>query len=109
MKFDIGGRQVGKTKRMLDWAEAAPEGEHRVIVSATEHQAMDLLRRSRKEERKLESWQFVGVQELKGNQIFSGVIMGRGGQIVLGIDNLDLIVGNWFQFRVGRVSATDGT
>lgn len=107
MEFHITGRQHGKTTRLLDWLEAAPEGEHRIAVCHNAQRSMDLLHQSRKQGRRLESWQFVSAEEVaRGSRVFSGVLRGRRGHIVLGIDDLDLTIQNMFQFEVGRITAT---
>lgn len=87
MKVVALGRQRGKTTQMLQWLREAPKGEHRVIVSPTKEEAMRLLR----ENPDLASWQFVTIEETRSSyNAWSGVLHGRGGRIVLGIDNLDL-------------------
>lgn len=107
MQFHITGRQGGKTSQLLDWMEGAPEGEHRVMVCHTRERSMQMLNLSRVQERKLESWQFVSAQEvLPYSRAFSGVLYGRGGHIVLGIDDLDLTINHMFGFIVERVTAT---
>ncbi len=100
---DIDGRQGGKTTRMLQWLREAPEGEHRVLVCHTEEDAMRVYRDNRDE---FESWQFVGPNDLRDPGAWSGVLMGRGGRIVLGLDNLDLLLRQWVRWPVGRFSAT---
>lgn len=102
MEFILRPRQGGKTTDMLAWLRAAPEGEHRIIVSQSPKEAMRLLR----ENPDLESWQFVGFEELSSPTIWAGVLYGRGGHIVLGIDNIDLILAELIKWRVARVTAT---
>ena len=92
----------GKTAAMLEWMRAAPEGEHRVCVAFSNEEAMRLLR----ENRDLESWQFVGPDEPKNGGSWSAVLRGRGGRIVLGVDNVDLWLQRQFRFEVGAVSLT---
>lgn len=106
IQFDIGGRQTGKTTRLLDWLEKQTDGEHRVLVSHSRQRAMDLLRQARQEERVVESWQFVSVDEvLRGTSSHQGVLL-RGGDIVLGVDDLDLTLSTFFSFPVTRVTAS---
>jgi hypothetical protein len=101
VKVILLGRREGKTKAMLDWMRAAPDGEHRVCVAHSSEEAMRLLR----ENPDLESWQFVGPNEItKG--AWSGVLFGRGGRMVLGIDNLDLLLSRLVGWEVGAVSIT---
>jgi len=103
MKVILKARGEGKTERLLAWVRAAPPGEHRVIVSADHQRAMDRLR----ENRDLESWQFVGVEEV-GPGCWSGVLMGRGGQVVLGLDDLDEVLPRIMGWRVGAVAINMG-
>jgi len=105
IEFHIGGRMSGKTDSMLEWLTEAPEGEHRVIVSVSSARAMRLLSEARARELEVESWQFVGIDEVK-HRTWSGVIAGRGGHIVLGLDDLDMMLYQLFGWTVGRVSAT---
>jgi hypothetical protein len=98
----VGKRRGGKTTVMLEWMRAAPDGEHRVLVCHSGQEAMRLLH----ENPDLESWQFVGIDEVKP-PAWSGVLLGRGGRVVLGIDNLDLILSRlipWWE--IGAVSLT---
>lgn len=101
----IEPRQGGKTTRMLQWMREAPQDEHRVIVCATQREAMRLLR----ENPDLESWQFVSLDEVKDRDsgAWSGVLYGRGGRIVLGLDNLDLMLSDLIKWPVDAVSLTD--
>jgi hypothetical protein len=94
-------RGAGKTTRILEWMRAAPEGEHRVCVSATQQEAMRLLR----ENRDLESWQFVGPDDVTA-KAWSGVLAGRGGQVVLGLDNADLILRRLMRWPIGTATWT---
>lgn len=104
-KIVIRPRQGGKTTEMLRWMREAPAGEHRVIVSATRQEAMRLLR----ENPDLASWQFVSIDEVRSadKSAGSGVLYGRGGQIVLGIDNLDLALSQLIHWPIGAFSITD--
>ena len=101
MKVITAGRRGGKTTAMLEWMRAAPEGEHRVCVAHSRDYAMRLLR----ENPDLESWQFVAPHDITP-QAWSGVLRGRVGRIVLGIDNLDLILGPLLGQEVGAISVT---
>lgn len=106
----IGGRRTGRTTRLLRWAQAAPEGEHRVIVSHTYDESRRLLRLSREQDLGLESWQFVSQQEIDrtDRSLWSGVLIGRGGQMSLGLDNLDMYLDGLIGWRVGAASITAG-
>lgn len=104
MKIIVLPRAGGKTHALLEWMRAAPEGEHRIAVCFSGQEAMRLLR----ENRDLESWQFVGWNEVfpYDGAAWSAVLYGRGGRIVLGIDNLDLILSNLLGWHVGTVTMT---
>lgn len=104
MKIILGGRQSGKTNRMLKWLMDAPEGEHRVLVSHSLAESHRLMRYARIERNlPLESWQFVGWHEVTGDA-WSGVLTGRGGKIVLGLDEASLILRSMLRRDVGAVS-----
>lgn len=100
MCFDIGGRQSGKTTRLIDWMLAAPEGERRVLVSHSRDEARRLEREYRAEypSGALQSWQFVTAGDLER-------LHGHG-RVVLAIDNLDLVLPQLVRLPVGYVSAT---
>lgn len=102
MRFIIRDRQQGKTTDLLAWMREAPEGEHRICVSHARDRAMQLLR----ENPDLESWQFVTAEDLRGHGAFSGVLRGRGGRVVLGVDDLDLVLSRLLGWQVGLVTAT---
>lgn len=103
LEIDVSERQSGRTSRMIAWLLAAPEGEHRVLVCHSHEEAMRQLRESRVERLGLESWQFVGPPPF-GAGAWSGVVRGRGERVVLGVDNLDLLLPGMFGCSVGRVS-----
>lgn len=102
MKVITTPRGGGKTTRMLAWMREAPEGEHRVLVCFSSHEAMRL----RRENPDLKSWQFVGPDEPRNGRAWSGVLFGRGGVVVLGFDNLDLWLAARLPFVVGAASLT---
>lgn len=93
MEVVIGGRQTGKTQKLLEWAAAQPEGEARVIVSHSFHASMDLLRRAREAGINVESWQFVSVHEMKerGGGWMNGVGINRR-VIRYSLDNADIVL-----------------
>jgi hypothetical protein len=103
----VADRQRGKTTALLEWARSAPEGEHRIVVCESEQRAMDLLREEYDREDALESWQFVGIREVTPTA-WSGVLRGRGGRVVLGIDDLDLVLHRLLGigFVIGAIAMT---
>lgn len=103
MRIEIGDRQTGKTKAMLDWMEEAVQGEVRVCVSHSHKAAMDLFRRSREEGRSLQPWQFIAPDELRSYNPFP--VRALGMRVTMGIDDLDLILPNYFtHWPVGMIT-----
>ena len=100
--LEVLPRQGGKTTRMLEWMRSAPAGEHRVCVSVTRMEAMRL----RRDNPDLESWQFVSLDEVD-RRAWGGVLSGRGGWIVLGLDNLDMMLSQLLGWPVGKVTWTE--
>lgn len=92
-------RAGGKTTRMLEWMRAAPPGEHRVLVCIDQMEA-DRLRRENPD---LEDWQFKSVGLVKRDLWGSGSLLGRD-RIVLGVDNLDLVLAQLLRWPVGMVT-----
>jgi hypothetical protein len=93
-------RGRGKTTLILEWMKdpLKPDDEHRIIVCPNNQRAMQLLGENREE---LESWQFVSYQELDqdyAGAAWSGVLMGRGGRVVLALDDVD----SYLRHRFGR-------
>lgn len=100
MQIHVGGRQQGKTTKMLEWMRAAPEGEVRVLVSLDRERSMQLLR----ENPDLHSWQFVSVGEMARGR--PNRMMAQRDLVVLGIDDLDVFIASQFTYPVARVSLT---
>ncbi len=98
-EIHVTGRQQGKTTKMLEWMRAAPEDEVRVLVSHTRARSMQLLR----ENPDLYSWQFVSSEEMLRGHTTHQAIRGR---IVLGVDDLDLVLQRLLNFPIGRISMT---
>lgn len=97
-------RQSGKTTTLIKWMQAAPEGEHRVLVSHSHERAMQLLRRYVREEPSgLESWQFVALDEVLSAQ---NRARGRSGRVIFAVDDLDLVISRLLGAEVGAVSLT---
>lgn len=105
VEFHITDRGSGKSMQLLKWLTEAPEGEWRIYVSHSSERAMRMLRHARSLDLEVESWQFVGVEEVRAHT-WSGVLAGRGGHVVLGLDDLDLMFYHLFGWPVHRVSAT---
>lgn len=109
MRFTVTGRRMGKTQKLLDWMRAAPEGEHRVGVFDTPQDAMRVYRETFDEAGEPtwgESWQFVSLDEIRAPGAMRGVLRGRGGTVVVGMDNIDLILQSLSPFQVEFVTAT---
>lgn len=105
MKAFIAPRQAGKTEAILNWVREAPEGEHRICVTFSAEESMRLLRADREAGGMLESWQFVCGTEVTPSA-WSAVRRFRGGRIVLGYDNVDLLLNRILPFEVGAISLT---
>lgn len=107
MKIIVSPRGGGKTEALLRWMQEAPEGEHRVFVAFSSQEAMRVLRLAREQDRGLDSWQFVGVEEARDPGAWSAVTRFRGGRIVLGFDNLDMWLERQFSHEVAVVTMTE--
>jgi hypothetical protein len=98
-------RGAGKTQYLLDWLQKAPDGEHRVLVSHSKEESHRVQRVGM--HRGLESWQFVSAHELiERGQPWDALLRARGGQVVLGIDNLDLFLAAVLRRRVDIATYT---
>lgn len=113
MNIIVGGRQSGKTTKMLEWMKAAPEDEHRICVASSTQESMRLLRLSRELGYEFESWQFIGPSDMSSNPLsdWSGVryhdrLLGIKSRFVLGFDNLDILLQSWVPYPVGLVTMT---
>lgn len=84
---------------MLQWMREAPLSETRICVSATKEQAMQLLR----DNPDLNTWQFVSLEEARKGH----AARGRGRNLVYGLDNLDLMLGTFFDWPVRFATITD--
>lgn len=82
-------RHAGKTTQMLQWLRDTPDG---VMVCATEHEAMRL----REENPDLEGRRFVSATDARN-------LAGRR-PVVLGVDNIDLVLAALLGHRVGAFS-----
>lgn len=105
----VAPRGGGKSTRLLEWMRAAPEGEHRVCVSHTSDEAMRLYRSTFDTDDNptwAESWQFIGANELFEPGWSGAVLRGRAPRIVIGVDNLDLILSRIFGWDVGAITLT---
>lgn len=99
MRIEVLPRQMGKTTRMLEWMREAPPGETRICVTATREEAMRLLR----ENKDLNTWQFISLQEAREG--FAN--RGRSRNLVYGLDNLDMMLKDMFDWPVGMITLTE--
>ena len=107
IEFVAGGRQTGKTKRLLEWMKAAPEGERRVIICHSRARAVDLRRECQNKGIPVEEWQFCGPDEPRDRKGAWNDRMRRGlGRVVFGVDDLDLILGGLIGGPVGIAAWT---
>jgi hypothetical protein len=100
IEFDVGGRKIGKTTRMMQWLEEAPEGEVRIMVVHSAHEAQRLAELAEsKGYKNVTTSHFVSYHSLSW-------LRGLHGNIRLGVDNIDLMLHYLFGAPVDRVSAT---
>src|SRR4051794_6946593 len=110
MEIIVGGRQSGKTERILEWMKNAPENVGRVMICESPDEAMRVYRSTFTKEGNptdWESWQFVSARELLSPHIFEGILLGRKWTIELAIDNLDILIQRSFRWPVGLVTMTN--
>lgn len=107
MKLDIGGRGSGKSTRILQWMNDAPEGVKRIVVCHDHSAAMGMLRSARsrfRENNHLESWQFIGVEELRSYNPFP---WGRF-EFEFAVDQMEIAFQNLFsRYRIALATVTD--
>ena len=120
----LGGRQEGRSTMLLLWmTEPHDENEHRIYVGHNAHAAMQVWRevvriRETMLERagdnawhrysQLESWQFVGFEELRGAHPWEGVRQRPGNHsFVLGIDNFDLVLSSIVHHPISKIVWTE--
>lgn len=101
----------GKTPALLNWLQSAPEGEWRVGVFQSldeAHRQMRLAYEDGAIPSKYETWQFLSIYDItRGSDALLSDVRLRGGSIVLGIDNVDLILEQLIGWQIGMVTATD--
>jgi hypothetical protein len=109
--FYGGGRQCGKTTKMLQWMRGLTELSLRdesepipVMVCHTSERAMQLYRSTWDEDRNptwASSWQFIGFDEVETYRPF------HRNRVVLGFDDVDLLLHRFARhYPVGAWSAT---
>lgn len=98
------GRGKGKTEELLGWLKGAPDGEVRVLVSHTLEESRRVMRLAMRRDDTYQSWQFVCWSEI-GAGAWSAVTA-LGQQIVLGVDNVELVLEQMFHWPVGAISVT---
>ena len=101
---------AGKTSQLLQWLVDAPEDEHRILVSHSfmeSHRVLRLAYDLGLIPEKCETWQFVAVEELRGDGVWSAVKATRPyGRFVLAFDNLDLWLERLFPYQIQLVTIT---
>lgn len=112
MKVLLLPQGQGKTPRLLEWMRSAPVNEWRVGVFHSLEEAHRQMRAAYERgdiPDTYETWQFVALDDVLSGDgaLLSGVNL-RGGRIVLGLDNLDLMLRRLIQgWPVGLVTLTD--
>lgn len=100
-------RGGGKTTALLEWMREAPEDEIRLFVAVTGAEAQRVYRSTlsahEDQPRWAQPWQFIGFGELAA----LGAQSGRGRkQIVLGVDNIEMVLARMFHYPVEVVTAS---
>ena len=106
MKWLVGGRASGRTTEMLRWVAESSDGDVRVLISLTSDEAMMNLRRAREMGLEVESWQFIGWEEVRDGR-FRGSRIGYP-DVRFGIDNLDLLLSRLLPIPVSAASIEAG-
>lgn len=100
IEFDIGGRKIGKTTRMLQWLEDAPVGELKMMVVHSAHEA----------DRLAKLCDDLGYKNITRSHFVTlssiDELRGFPDRTKLGVDNIDLMLRYLFNIEVARVSAT---
>lgn len=102
----------GKTSRLLEWMQSGPENEWRVGVFHSLQEAHNQMRAAYERGEipdTYETWQFIALDDVlySDGSLLSGVHL-RGGRIVFGIDNLDLMLSRLFgRWPIGMVTMTE--
>lgn len=97
MKFDIGDRRSGKTTRMIQWLLNGREGERRLLVvhSAQEVERLQRMLKDMGIER--DNIEIINVNDLRNL---------RGKSVIVGVDNLELILSQLIPAPITRVTAS---
>ncbi len=98
MRFDVKERRSGKTTRMIQWLLDGSEYEHRVLVvhSYTEQQRLEhILSEYDIDQSSVSVTTVPNLTKFRGRK-----------DVVLGIDNLELVMGQLLGYSVDRVTAT---
>lgn len=103
MKYILKGRACGKTYDLLQWLrqKSTQSGEVRVAVFPSKERAMEM----RRQNPDLASWQFVSAEEVL-NRRGEGMFSALRGRVNLGIDNLEMFLGQATEWRVSVVTDT---
>lgn len=111
-------RGAGKTEAMLEWLLDSPTTEHRILVSYSLQESHRVMRYALvNQQLPLETWQFVSLEEVDPRTgvdgLWSGVEYADGSQglhrdIVLGLDNVELMLSRLLGRPIGAMSVTPG-
>lgn len=94
----------GKTTALLEWMRQAPADEIRLLVATSAAEAQRVYESVlRAGERWAFPWQFVGIGEVLGLAKQRGR---NAKQIVLGVDNLEMVLAQMLHYPVGFVTMT---
>lgn len=106
LTVDVAARRSGRTTRMLQWMANAPDDTVRVMVGYNHAAAMSALRQARDMELDIESWQFIGFEELRNYNPIP-MRMGLARYFEFGFDNLDLTLQAMTHWPVRYVTFED--
>lgn len=102
MEFHIAARATGKTHDLVEWAVNQPPGEIRLIVTHNAATA-DVLRQQHAA--LIEPWRVVSIHHLLKSGAPEIRDEYRASNVIFGIDDLDLVLGELLHARVGRVTS----
>lgn len=98
-------RGLGKTTKLLKWVRAAPKDQYRALVSQSREARDQAFRQSQTDGgKKLDSHQFIAAEDLA--QMARAHFRGVSGEVVLGVDDVDVILQVLLGCGVGAVTMT---
>jgi hypothetical protein len=96
LEVHVGGRKTGKTTLLLEWMK---ESTDRVMVCHSVEMCNVVWRRSEEMSLNLDRDRFVSLEQIRNGRL-------HGRNVILGVDNLDLLLYSIFGAPVRRITAT---